>query len=377
VVGYEAVLDNLTNRNDIYTIVPLTHNSAVQAAVKSHVDAMSTANQGRWRAGIFCYSPALSGAVVDTNDSGTTLLATVGDDPVEGGTNTLVTASDVDFISSGVSVGDTVRLVYVNDGFGNYTYTEKTIETVRSSTELVLSSGLSSPVSVASKIEVWHSYSASELAGLIASASTAWSSRRILNVWPDEVVDTSGNTVEGYYLCAAIGGLTSKTVPQRSLTNIEISGFSSVAPSTIDMFTLSQLNQIAEGGTLILIQDTASSDIYCRHSLTTDYQNGLNYREWSVTKNVDSMSYVVLDFLSPYIGKYNITPDFLAQLSVELRAVIGYLKTTSTNSVVGPQLVDGDITKLEQNPVLLDKVDITLDFDLPYPFNNADATIQI
>ena len=115
-----------------------------------------------------------------------------------------------------------------------------------------------------------------------------------------------------------------------------------------------------------------NDQVYIRHQISTAYEvNNLNTAELSITKNLDSISYFFDNLMSPYIGKYNITPELLAVLENVITGGLVSLESTSYG-LYGPQLIaEGtEILLLEQNAVLKDHVNCNLKLNLPYPFNH-------
>lgn len=76
---------------------------------------------------------------------------------------------------------------------------------------------------------------------------------------------------------------------------------------TTRYFDADQLNALAAAGIWIVTQDPNTGKIYTRHALTTDMTD-VNTREQMVTKNVDSISYVYLRQMAPFIGSATSRP---------------------------------------------------------------------
>jgi hypothetical protein len=81
-------------------------------------------------------------------------------------------------------------------------------------------------------------------------------------VWPDFAED-SGTVMAGYFVAAALAGLSSGVLPHQGLTNVEVGGLTAL-PRT-SRFNRTQLNSMAVQGAWIVAQDPISGDIFTAH----------------------------------------------------------------------------------------------------------------
>jgi len=373
--GYSAVADAIVGRDDVYSIVPLTQDATIQGLFQAHVNQMSTAENGRWRIAWLNSASSAEAGIVTLDSQGDPYLATVTDDPSTVGTQyTFVTWTGGTFLTDGVIAGDILRCNYSSDGFSNYTYEEYTVDAVISEDTMRLISGPSAAINVPSKFEVWRNLSKTQIATNYGAISAAFGDRRVRHIWPDWV-GSAGTQMEGFYLCAALAGLRSGVAPHQGLTNVELVGFDDLERTT-EYFGGSQLNIIAEAGTWI-VTETPEGTVYTRQQLTTGDYDDLNEREDSIVTNVDSISYYLLGIFEPYIGKANVTPDFVTFLESQLDAAIETLKASGTD-ILGGQVLDGtEITEIRQHSLLRDRVVAQVNLDLPYPFNNFELHLVI
>ena len=379
--GYAAALAVLKGREDVYNVIPMTFDRQIQDLVAGHVTSLSSPENGRWRATLVSSQAVEQLAVLEADANGEALLAYVSDDPQTSNTQytfvELFTPNGqlaVELLQSGVRAGDILRCLYTGDGFGNASYAEYQIDAVLSEDSLRLVSGPTAPVTVPQKIEIWRTLVKSDVASELAQRAGSFADRRVCNVWPDQI-GSGGETLPGYYLTAALAGLTSGVVPQQGLTNLEINGFDNV-PRTTQFFDNDQLNTLAAAGVWIVTQDPSTGKVYTRHALTTDMTD-VNTREQMVTKNVDSISYVYLRQMAPFIGISNVTPTAIAQIEVELVSVGDYLKTNGTIDRLGSQLIDAKILQLAKHPTMRDRVVARIGIELPYPLNNCEVHIIV
>ncbi len=192
-------------------------------------------------------------------------------------------------------------------------------------------------------------------------------------IWPD-IAGTDGQFVEGYYVAAAIAGLIAAFPAHQGFTNISLAGFDDFQRSFV-RFTQDQLNTMASGGVYIVTQAVLGGVPFTRHQLSTD-TSSLFTRELNITKNVDSISYFFQDLLSPVIGRFNVVPDALTTIRATFESGIQKLKS-NVFPRIGPQLIDAEIRKLEQDPDFKDRVIVEIVPDLPVPLNNLDITLLI
>ena len=375
VAGYTAALSKLTQRNDVYSIVVTTFDAEIQDLLVASVAGMSTPESGRWRRALVSSELIEEQGIVTETSEGDAYLATITDDPDTAGNQytSVEFATEVNLLTIGVRAGDIVRALYSVDGFGNETYSEYTIDLVQSEDSLRLLSGPDAPVNTASRVEIWRNLTADEQIAATTATGSRFGTRRVTNVWPD-YYEKDSELTPGYFEACAIAGLRSATVPQRSLTNIALAGIDSVNRTT-EKFTEAQLNTMAAAGTLIVTQNMAG-DVYIRHNLTTD-MTSVQTREESITANLDSISYVVLSAIAPFIGSSNLTDETINQIKVEIKDIINYLVNNSTIPTVGGQLISGTITKVERHPTLLDRLVVVLNLELPAPVNNIEVHLVV
>lgn len=406
-VGYTAVQDpssldswvNVLNviagRPDVYNLVPLTHNVEVQDLFKAQVLADSSPEAGCWKAMfvglqavtelmVVGQSTANAQLLTPTSVDGGVVLATLEDNPEATDiqyTLLSVPANNSGFINYSVQPGDIVRFLFTIDAFGDTMYQEFVVDQVLSQNSLLLLSGYSDPITVPQKVEIWHTLNKEEIDANLQQQAGAFASTRVCAVWPD-VVGTGGLAQDGYFLCCALAGLASGVVPHQGLTNVEISGFDDLTSRTTKFFTASQLDELAGGGVWIGTQDLNGVP-YSRHALTTDMTD-LNHQEEMIRRNVDSISFLFLNNLKPYIGRANATPAMVTKLRYQVLQTIKYLKSNGYTDELGPQLIDGSIAvdangveQLYIHPLAADRIVIVLNLTVPAPLNNIELHLVV
>lgn len=379
------VLERIKGRDDMYNLVPMTFDRRVQNLWAAHIGGESNEYANNWKAGFFSLQAnpiaklvgagALIAGVLG-EDVDEPVLATLSDDP--NATNTqytrlTVTSSNGYFITNDVRPGDVVRYNYTTDGFGEEQYEEYVVDVVVSESTLLLYSGGDFAVTVPQRVEIYHNRNRNEVVEDIVQQAGSLSNRRVCAVWPDQVGE-AGTVQPGYYLSAALAGLVSGVVPHQPLTNVEVAGFDDYTRS-YKYFNETQLNRLAEAGTWIVTEDKDGTP-YTRHGLTTDNLD-LNRREEMIRRNVDSMSYLFLRRLRPFIGRTNAQPGMVRRLRYEVKTVIAFLSSNGFTDELGSQLISAEIRTLQIHPLLKDRIEIVLDLVVPAPLNNIELHLVV
>ena len=158
-------------------------------------------------------------------------------------------------------------------------------------------------------------------------------------------------------------------LPQQPFTNVPINGIAQLYHSN-KYFRPSMLDVMAEGGVYIIIQEIPESIPYTRHQLSTDMTT-IEFRELSICKDVDYIAKYFRNNLRPYIGRFNITPEYLNQVRTVAQAI---LRDLSRNGQTMPGTV---IKQLIQDPDRPDSVILDLTIKVPYPANYIRVTLYI
>lgn len=374
IAGYTKVLNLAEGRDDLYSIVPLTFDTAIQSLIATHVTNMSTPEVGQWRICFLSQEEVNPAPVVVLNGDDEVLLATTDSDRY-------LDAVESSFLEDEVAAGDIVRLNYTQDNYGTPVWDEFIVDQVLSETRLRLTEAPLPVLGTPSKIEIWRTLDEQGVVDSVGEAVTVFlsdgefTSRRVYSVYPSTIM-SGGVEVDGYHICAAIAGLVGASAPQQGLTNVELRGFDNVN-GVVNRFSRSQLDTLANSGKWIITHDLQSGVIYTRHQLSTDTTD-LNTRELSIVKNVDSISYVFLNRLKPYIGRSNVTPTSLEVIRTQIMGTIAFLQSSGFTALTGGQVLPGtEIRELRQHSLLKDRIVVNIKLVVPYPLNNAELTLVI
>jgi hypothetical protein len=381
--GYSKVLNAATLTKEVYFLVPLTQDPDLLDLVQSHVNDMSAATVKRWRiAFVSAEIPETEAKYIARQDTG-------GEDfkSIVTSINVAEKTADIQFVvKSGDDwipnkdtrfkkdlVKDDIYVTKFNhQEWGKYVPQEYRILAILSNNKLRVSdpNGELVVTTEGEKSEIYHPYTNTQKAEVIKNLSSSFADRRMYNIFPSRFFG-SGVEQTGEFAAACVAGLVSACLPQQPVTNLELVGIDDI-PLTYTTFSTYDLNVMASGGTFIVMQDLPNDQVYIRHQISTDYENNnLNTSELSITKNLDSISFFFDNLLSPYIGKYNITPELIEVLRNVITKGLTSLEMTEWG-LYGPQVIaEGtEILLLEQDALLKDHVNCNLKLNLPYPFNH-------
>ncbi len=173
--------------------------------------------------------------------------------------------------------------------------------------------------------------------------------------------------ITGAYWCAAAAGQVAGNVPQQGLTNLPVAGNLSRVKYSNDYFSQTNLNTIAAGGTYIIHQNSPASVPTCRHQLSTD-MSSVETRELSITKTVDFVSKYLRNALISYIGRYNITSQFLSLVGMTLDGL-------RQNLIRDGIVTDMNILSITQSTTERDNLLVSIEIAVPYPCNYIKITL--
>jgi len=352
----------LTETQRLYTLVPLTQDQSIIASYKAHVDQMSLPAAASWR--VVLANTAIPTTQNIGNYSSTSVNANSGNNTVTINTgNYVLTASNATFVQDGVTPGDVVNITAATPGTIIGT---ATVLQVVSNQQLIISA-LATATAVS--YYVTRALTKSQQATAVAGVSSQFNDKRIVHVQPDTVgVTVNGATkfLPGYYLCSALGGMMAGFPVQQGFTNIGVAGIVDLKNSNF-YFSRADLGTMAEVGTFLFVQETQGGIPYVRHEMTTDV-SVLEYREVLKVKNWDFLSYFYYDKLKMFIGSWNVTADTLNTIRQTIDASSELLKGQKLPKI-GPPLISGVITKLEQDANNKDQVNCNLQIEIVSPLN--------
>lgn len=361
-LGYQDALD-MAEGAELYALTPLTQDQAILAIFKNHVEQLSTPEMASWRMAL------VNTAIPKTQNIGPYSATLVNSN---GGNNTItqisgkyvLTASNATFMSDGVTPGDIVHIT-AGSGSPDPIGTVQVTQVINNQQIAVQAQGTAIGVSYF----ITRNLTKAQQAQAVAAQSSTFGLNRLVHIQPDTCGVTINGAVKnlpGYYLSCTVAGMIAGFPVQQGFTNIAVAGISNLSHSNF-YFTRAQMDTMAKAGTFLFVQETQTSTPYVRHQLTTD-MTVLEYREVSLVKNWDFLSYYYVQILKGFIGRWNITPDSLNTLRQTINAGSTLLIGKKLPKI-GPPLLSAQILRLEQDKNNKDQVICELKIEFAYPLN--------
>lgn len=366
--GYTAAFSKISNADKFYSIAVLNNTRAVRQLLATHLSTLSTKQKKRWRIGWASTESPGSYAVVSTTSLGGSFLATIS---AYSGGNRLVTVTNFTtgdgFVTRGVAPQD--RFLTADGEFA--------VESVLSNSELLLVAGPTYPVAPAAPFTVFKADTTTSQSDYVAEESQALGDRRCHNLWTEggtAFYDGVLQTVPVMFAAAEYAGVAAALAPQQGFTRRSVTTITSASP-TFARYQEDELNKIAAAGTMVLAEDADQGGVFVRHQLTTGVDGGLLYYESSITRVADALSFQLKAIVDALVGNRNVTRDTLARIDHNVVAMLtAATQATSTTADIGPLIVDYRNLRVQQDPILLDRVTLTVDIDVAVPLNGVDAS---
>jgi hypothetical protein len=350
---YGRALDMLT-AVDVYSLATGTTNPGVNALLGPYVDAQSGPYIGQERTAIASYNEE------------DLLFIGAGDAIYKGST---IEVSGFPLIENGVKKDDDVTFV---------TSSGKTVFKVIASpiTESVVEvEFISGETLTINDTGIASFYVGNPADQSIRIGANRYGNRRITTLFPgwfEATYDGETKMFPPYYIAAGITGLDDGQIESQSLTNLSfaIPGMSNYRLNTNTRFGKLQLDEIGAGGIDIMIQDAPVSQfIKSRHDLTSN-MDAIEYRERSITKQVDACAKVHRAAIEPYVGRYNIDDQLLQ--------FIRQIVSVTNDALIKANVVkDISIQSIERDKDIKDKINIILNVTVFVAGNYYDIILNV
>lgn len=357
---------------EVYHVIPLTQNRTVQGIYAQHVITQSLPENKHER---FLYiSPdfRMTEDIYPSTDTDPVLQGTVGADTTK--------FSTVNGVMDWGIVKPGQVLVLLDTDKVTELASDRIVAVDSANDEVTLLAGFNA--TYATLTEYFKVRTSERTKGEIAEEwrdyAKSIGSERVMLIAPDEIQLTyADNTtavphdvttrVGGEYACCAWAGAKASMPPQTPMTNRAISGIDQLF-HTNEYFNPDQLNTVAEGGVNILIQ-SAGALPYSRHQLNT-CMDSIEKRENSITEAIDYTAIALRTVLRRYIGRHNITREYLTQLR-------GITETALRDIMEDGVLANAKLVSLDQDKDQPDTVNITVELTVLYPCNRIVITLKI
>lgn len=370
--GYAEAVKKTESNTGVYNFCPVTDDKAAIDAVVDFNAEMSAPDVKKWRVTRVGVDFPGEYDLTSFDADATPLQATFMPGYVYNGytgvllsttSNIDFTAIDVNGVETSLHAGDKVRTVS-----GTYV-----IRRVLSATTLLLESGPTGGAATPIAITLVKADTAENKKEYVTNMAKSLNTRRAVVVYSDNArttdIDGKVRVVPNKFLACEVAGLASATLPQKSLTHTQVTSVTA-APRMYTQYTQNQLNDLASEGVMLITQDAKGTPCYIRHQLTTETAYGPLYYEDSCTRNLDNISYKVVEKCTGFIGHANVTVPALRKLHAQLAAMLTEFTQDTTDELVGPSLVNFTDLQVFQDPVFKDRVIVKVKLYLPMPLNN-------
>jgi hypothetical protein len=388
--AYLEAFDFLTNSqagtDGIYTIVALTQDTTVASMLKQHVEQMADPVRSKFRTAIVNLPHPTEATVIQQTEVGSLTRAS--------GFVTLAhpTAS----FSGVVNVGDYVTVS------ARTTTAPLTANAARAGVYRVLAVQSNGVLQLDSQFytggngnyvtgaAIAADFAADSVdfkiirvldkagqAQAIAETASSFGNRRIIyvtNATCTLTIGTADVQVPGYYLAAAIAGMSSGNQPHQGFTNLGLSGVKAVQFGNT-YFKEDQMGLIAGSGGFLVEQRSPTALPTAFYQTTTDTSR-LETKEYSITKTVDYFCIGLKAQLQRQIGIANVYAGTLAALANAVEAWHTYLKDRSF-PLIGSPLLDAKLSSVVQDPLQRDTVIIVDDITVPTPLNRVRVRVRV
>lgn len=216
-----------------------------------------------------------------------------------------------------------------------------------------------------------HEYSLEERSQNVALTSQGFGDRRVVNLFPPEVIMTVDGvvmTLPSYYYAAALVGRRSAVAPAQPLTQEPIFGFLGVEYD--GAFSEAHFAVMRGGGTWVLEQQ-ASGPVVSQHQLTTD-RTSLQTSEDSIRTAIDYVAKKFRTRFKTIAGRFNLTQNFITQHAWPLAN--GVLAECIQEGVLD---TDAAVTYVGRNEQFPDHLTVNVDCPSLKPVNYPDITLLV
>lgn len=215
----------------------------------------------------------------------------------------------------------------------------------------------------------------------LVSITETLKSEQLVMVWPDAVlvegVKNASTGIQsaqpGYYLAAALAGMSAGLPSHQGLTNVAVAGIERLYNSNT-YFSAAQIDELSSGGWYVFVQDTPSSPPYSIHQLTTDTTT-LDSGEFSMVRNYHFVAKTYKDALDDFLGRYNVIPETLETLANTMR-VVGNTLRRGRLPRIGSPILSAQVLSIETAEGSRDQVEIQVAIEFPAPLNRIILRIQ-
>jgi hypothetical protein len=211
-----------------------------------------------------------------------------------------------------------------------------------------------------------------EYAIKVANAAAACNSPYINYVWADHPVCEGFGEIGLIYLAVTLAALRAVNPPHAPLSDVTVPGW-----SVADKYGMSDedLDIMNNKGVWIVFNDSYGF-VVTRHQLTTA-QDGTLAEEDSAVSNACNIVRSLRSMLYKYRGNSNVQSAMIDAFYLDLVTAVNAIKDRQYSAMIGAQLNDFVIKRLEQDPDNASRLIVDCDFDVPEPFLEGNYKFNI
>lgn len=358
-----GALDAAATQKSFYYLVPMTQDAEALDRVVSEAKRLSKEETKRWRIVFLCSAVgkevsaevSLTGSGQYASSTGTWQILKVASMP-----ETLSDGDEVSFSSVGTAY--------------KFTVTRKLNDTTILTKE-AYSSSVPATFTPAVTGTVKHVYTSAEYAAAVAGAGRHFGTLRVVDCFP-KTYGFGGDTYNSMYMAPILAGLAASVFPQAPITNATVPGVDDL-PDTYSWLNEAQLDTIAAGGVMIVMQDIRNDGVYIRKQLTTSKEGSIVTTELSCVKNFDNVTHRFSNLMDGFKGSHNVTPKLVSMVELRLGTLLHELMYNSPDDMVGPQLLTGsEVRDVYVDPTNATRIIAHVHCVVPAPFNEMDLYLS-
>lgn len=393
--GFQEALAKVQSMR-AHVVVGLTQDDTINDLIVSHVDAVSIPTLGRWRVSFINRKHPFEAVIVPYKAGGILSyvaspvpyfelydpVANFADMRVEGyvrivadvGSGVFTTYLRVNQLVNSSKMRFEPYFYNVPTGLeaGEGVYSKGVI--ISSTSDPINTTEIASPIDVS--YEAFYRRTKTEQAQAQATIAASYGNRRV-NLIPNAKCAIGNDVLPGYYYNVAYGALSSGTFPHQGLTNVPINIIGTVYYG-YDYYDEIQVGIVAAGGNWQVLQDDPNSQPYAFRQKTTDGTT-LKTTEYSITKNLDEISYAVQEAKRGLHGKSNVTQEAIDNVTGRVQSVIDARSRNSVTSIygfLGKQIITYGGVSYQQSDIL-DRIMAKIPLTLPTPMNIIETELVV
>lgn len=216
-----------------------------------------------------------------------------------------------------------------------------------------------------------------QLSEYTRDVSDSIANRRNVRAWAPSFKKTINGeqiTAPGYNYLVGLASDAASNVSQKPMSKTSVPGFDSMDYSNLGYFSENDLDVMASGGVMVIIQKGVGSDPEVRHQLTTD-MSSIKSREFSFTKNVDFLVKDLRSALAGYTGSHNINKRLFDLMELSISSVFRSWKESRTK--YGPKALSATLIDIKKSEIRADEIVAEIQVEVPLPNNRTTITLFV